>query len=355
MRIDKDLTRNTNIEILRIIAIIMIIMHHYASHGFDVNLPYGFNKYYIDIISLFGKVGVNIFFLITGYFMINYKTKRNKIIKLITKTIFYSYTLTVLSILFSKADIILDFKTFLKCIFPVSTYHYWFISTYILLIIISPFLNQVLEHFSKKTMDKYICFFIIIWSIVPTFLRFIDITYDFNNLTWAALLYLIGGYLRKYPLSNRINFKIFFILTFFSLCISCICLNYLGHILNNNFILLHTRYFSSISSFFVLSCSISLFGYYINKPNCNNVYINYIAKTTLGIYLIHDHILFKYVIWNLIFNCMEYFYSNVLILHSFITVLFVFCFSASADFLIHLLSQQIINYLLTIKSKKSTR
>ncbi|KAA9302211.1 acyltransferase family protein [Aerococcus sanguinicola] len=70
--------RQTNIELLRIISIIMIIFHHFAVHG-------GFNweataitipHFWYNFIVIGGKVGVNIFILISGYFLI---TKQDKL------------------------------------------------------------------------------------------------------------------------------------------------------------------------------------------------------------------------------------------------------------------------------------
>lgn len=69
--------RNSNLELLRIVSMILIIMHHYAVHGgFDLlNTELDLNRIWIQILSIGGKIGVNCFVLITGYFMINSKFK----------------------------------------------------------------------------------------------------------------------------------------------------------------------------------------------------------------------------------------------------------------------------------------
>lgn len=65
--------RNSNIELLRIIAMFMIIASHYP-HGLSgTDLGYGANRYFYSIFTAFGQVGVGIFLLIMGYFMIDQK------------------------------------------------------------------------------------------------------------------------------------------------------------------------------------------------------------------------------------------------------------------------------------------
>ena len=67
--------RNSNLEILRIIAIIFIISFHLARHGFDgvdflLSNP---NSYFLYFLGILGKIGVDIFILISAYFMIKSK------------------------------------------------------------------------------------------------------------------------------------------------------------------------------------------------------------------------------------------------------------------------------------------
>lgn len=64
-------TRESNIEMLRIIAIFFILLHHYALYNSLYNLEVSnINKYIGIILFSLGKIGVNIFILITGYFSI---------------------------------------------------------------------------------------------------------------------------------------------------------------------------------------------------------------------------------------------------------------------------------------------
>ncbi len=63
--------RNSSLELLRIIAMILIVVHHYAVHsGFIYEYqPFTASKLIMQTLSIFGKVGVNIFILISTYFL----------------------------------------------------------------------------------------------------------------------------------------------------------------------------------------------------------------------------------------------------------------------------------------------
>lgn len=71
---EKVKIRNSNLEILRIVSMILIIVHHYVVHGqFEWSNTITTNKILLEVLSLGGKLGVNCFVLITGYFMVQSK------------------------------------------------------------------------------------------------------------------------------------------------------------------------------------------------------------------------------------------------------------------------------------------
>lgn len=85
---DKRRIRQSNFELLRIIAMLLIVLHHSMIHGtlttpgkvvLDTGNPFTFGIY--NFLAFGGKVGVYIFVLITGYFMINSKIAGVPVIK----------------------------------------------------------------------------------------------------------------------------------------------------------------------------------------------------------------------------------------------------------------------------------
>ena len=90
---NQALIRQSNIELLRIIAMVIIVAHHFAVHGgFDFPIEtVAPNRLWIQFLALGGKIGVNIFVLISGYFLIDAKSlKKVKVLKLWLQIFTYS-------------------------------------------------------------------------------------------------------------------------------------------------------------------------------------------------------------------------------------------------------------------------
>ena len=155
--------RASNIELLRIVAIIFIMLEHIVVFalnpaGFDIPKPH----YVIPdsvanaCISVF-IVGVDIFVLISGYFTI--KLSILKISKLWFCCAFYEL-FNFLSAYLILGDI--SKTAALKFLLPLS--NGWFMPTYIALMIISPFLNSCLNSISKK--QYFYCLILFTWMNV---------------------------------------------------------------------------------------------------------------------------------------------------------------------------------------------
>mgnify|MGYP000113441090 CR=1 FL=1 len=84
--------KELNLELLRIISILLIIAHHLAVHT-----PFIFNNIYIKYIvyffSLGGKIGVNSFILLTGYVLIDKKMKVKNLFMIWVDVFLYSISI----------------------------------------------------------------------------------------------------------------------------------------------------------------------------------------------------------------------------------------------------------------------
>lgn len=65
-------TRQSNVEVLRILSMLMIVCLHIMNHGglLDTVVPYTVNYYLFYVIEIFSYVAVNVYVLISGYFLI---------------------------------------------------------------------------------------------------------------------------------------------------------------------------------------------------------------------------------------------------------------------------------------------
>ena len=194
--------RDSSLELLRIVSMLLIIVHHYAVHGFLLKgefaiFPLTLNKLIILFLSLGGKVGVNCFVLISSYYLVDSKIKLRKILEIFLKVIFYSWIVLLLlyilkyNYLIAGGSIII-IKEFIKAILsPLKGY--WFISCYLLLYISSPVLNKLINQLDKNEFKILISTMLIIFCC----LKSIGINLYYSNYIWFILLYFISSYIKR--------------------------------------------------------------------------------------------------------------------------------------------------------------
>lgn len=69
--------RNSNVEALRILAMLLIVMHHYAVHGVGLDRVGDSPGLLLDAVFMsFGKWGVDVFVLIAGFFALGHGPKK---------------------------------------------------------------------------------------------------------------------------------------------------------------------------------------------------------------------------------------------------------------------------------------
>ena len=316
--------RNSSIELLRIIAMFFIVLSHYSVHG-GINIKamdFSFNKILLQIISL-GNLGVMIFIMITGYFMCQSEFRFKKVIKIILQVIFYS--LGIYIILNLLGLIPFSIMSLVKATFPVLFKEYWFASAYIVLFILSPFINKVINTISRKEMLIFILTILFMWSVIPTFTA-CDM-YG-NKICQFLLFYLLGAYIRKYPNNwlNKNKNKVAIISTIL-LILSSVALNLLAIKFPNE-----GTYFFIDYSILLIVLGISLLAIF-SEIKIENKYINKIATCTFGIYLMHDNNYIRDIIWSKIFHNPNFASSPYLIVHLICVVVIVFIVCGIIDYI----------------------
>lgn len=311
--------RQSNFESLRISCIIFITFMHIS--GAALNTTNTCNMLLVQIINTFGNTGVTLFVLITGYFGIKFKIR--KLISLLIITWFYSYFSYLFQVLFEERNI--QTSELVTTIFPILRNKYWFITSYVILYCLSPFLNRVVNILSQKNFQQLlliICFFFI---ISPTFL-YIDILNDGGKgIVNMILIYLFGQYLKIYslPYFFQQNNKLLL-----SVCLICIfSLNTLFTIINGNFVLK----FAHDNSLFIFIASICIFNW-IRQWKYKSDTINYLARYTFPLYLIQD----------LLINSTKSWYSPYINEYEFIIrLIYTTCFICLATFVIESIRKKV--------------
>ena len=326
--------RKSNIELLRIISMLMIVFHHFGVHGgfewkaSNITIQY----LWYNLIVIGGKIGVDIFVLISGYFLITSQGEifnLKKILKLWGQIIFYSLGIVVIFVLIGNHNY--NVKILIKSVFPIIFSLWWFASTYFVLYIIHPFLNILLNMLSKKNYQTFLMLLIIMWSVIPTITTS---EFQSNSLGWFLTLYAIAGYARLYGFNKIYTTKKYFIL-----CLIFFALTYSSSLM---FVVLgarwsvffnHATYFYGMEKLPILLISLTLFMGFVTLKIDYHKWINTLASATFGVYLIHDNNIVRPFLWIDVFQNFKYQNSLFLIPYSILVVIFVYVVCTVIDLL----------------------
>ena len=331
--------RNSNIELLRIISILLIIISHYTVHGIGRTTIYsmdlGFNRFLLES-SILGNIGTILFVMISGYFLVNSnEVKIKKVVRLMFQVAFYSI---VFYVCFALNKDMFNVKDFIKHFFPVTFKFYWFFTAYIVLYIFHPYINSALNSMNKKTYEKFILLSIIIFSILPTITR---MDYYGNEIIQFIIFYSIGAYLNKYS-KNKLSNKSLAV----KIMISCILFTFLSiivldiiHSYNLALRIESTTLLNRNSPVAILFCA-SMFSYFVNRKEFNSKVINSISPLVFGIYLISDNYLIRPLLWKTIFKNYNYINSGWLIIHMVVAILVTFIVCIIIEYLRKILLEE---------------
>lgn len=146
-------TRNSNIELLRLLCMLMVVVLHFNNHGANtgiVNMPseltsslsWGF------LVESLCIVAVNCFVLISGYFGISLRLR--SLIKFYLQCFFIGLSSYLLYLWLSPAE--LSCRLLLQRLLAFTHNGWWFVVSYLGLMLLSPVLNAAADHLSRRQM-----------------------------------------------------------------------------------------------------------------------------------------------------------------------------------------------------------
>ena len=314
--------RQSNFELMRIVSMIFIALWHFILFGKMEEGTSGITNIIIVIIEAIILVHVNSFILLTGYFNYDKKFKLSKVIKINNTMWFYRIICILIfmicfSVSYSKLYIIRTFS-------PIPRFEdYWFLVVYMLLYLISPLLNMIING-SDKTKH----FMIIVGLFIISILGYVTCNAFYNvnggySLFSGIFLYFLGAYLHKYPISfkNSRAKTVLLCLVGFAICVA---INVIVYKFGCKHLYSHretVRYYSEViksgfsaySNPLIILCSLFYFIIFSNIKISNRA-INFIGKNVLGVYLITQNPLFfrRMYKW-LNFDLNAYNYKHILI------------------------------------------
>ena len=322
--------RQSNIELLGIFAMIIIIGHHFSVHGgfnFSTDVI-NLNRLWTQFIQMGGKIGVDIFVMISGYFLIY--SDNLKIIKILKMWLqIFSYSIISYLLLVAFGVIPFSLKEFFVSLLPITFSNWWFASSYFVLYLLFPYINVLLKSLTKQSYQRFIVLLTVIWCIIPSFL---SIPWQCNTLLWFIYLYALAAYIRLYTSATLISSKISFTITGILVLLTFLLVVSIDILATKiPFLAAYTDYFYDMQRLPVLLISLFLFLGFNRLTIKYNPCINMISSATFGVYLIHDNYRTRTLLWHTLFNITKYVNTNNFILYSIFVIIAVFIISSCIE------------------------
>ncbi|MEQ3038636.1 acyltransferase family protein [Thomasclavelia ramosa] len=338
--------RSSNIELLRILLIIMVIFLHFSNREMGGGLNYvvgnSINEGIVRFLQGISICAVDTFIIITGFFMCKKKEidLTKPIILLISVVIFQLITYILLVIFrfenFSLASVLIK-------LVPLN----WYIMLYNVLYFMIPVLNKVLDKFNVNKNKIYIIILFTIFSIYPSLIDIVKGIFNIGDVPGLStisilgnehgytiinfiLLYFIGALIKKSMYTNKIILMLFFFIS--SLLITA--LSYFTEAVWN------------YNNVFIIINAVCLFKIFINLNVSYNKLINFISRSVLGIYIVHPYLIKPITKFVSLINIGN---ISPIGLFSKIGLFIIIVFMAS--FIIYLVSSFFINFIKLILFK----
>lgn len=285
--------RDANLDLFRIISMLLIIFLHSIDHSgvleraeVSSNAMY----FYVRFTYALCQVCVNCYVMLSGYYLVTSTFRLQKLVALWMETVFYSFVLKLLFMVTVQDSV--SIISLISCFFPILTGRYWFITIYVGMYLISPFLNKLIHVLNRKEHTILnVCLFILfsLWSSLHPSIAGMNSGGGWG-LAWFVVLYLAAAWFRLYytPKHEPVTLLGIFLLIPLLMAAGQVAAKTVGIGILQSIISNWFRYDSAP----VYLMTIALFAAFLNiqiqhdrvsKAICS------VAPLTLGVYLIHAH------------------------------------------------------------------
>ncbi len=322
--------RNSNIELLRIIAMFMILAHHFIVHnGYDVlKLPLGPERIFFQLVMAGGgKVGVVIFFSISAWFFLDkeqtIKSNLKRVWIMERELLFWSLILVTFYLVFDRTD--LGMKLMVKSVMPLSMGVWWYATAYAIFLALLPFLAKGLKALGREYHLALATTVLVIWgltSFIPGMVRISDGFFGFIYL--FILISAYKWYMEPFT-TRQVWLMIGTGLGFFLLytCAS-ITLSLLGHDMG--------IYITSDWRLPVIMVGFGMFLLF-DRVTFHSRVINRIAQSAFAVYLITDYAASEKLLWTRLFNLQDLYQQPFAILQILGILLAIYAACTLIDFI----------------------
>lgn len=345
--------RNSSVELLRIISMLMVVAHHFVVHNLDNawDISDDGSRFVIAVFAApLGKISIVSFFAVTAWFLCEKKVNSlrasfQRAWKMEFEVLFYAWGMCILFVIFGRQNI--NASTVLKSFLPVSTDLWWYVTSYVLFLLLFPFLNKGLYLIGKQYHLVLCLVTIALWGGIQGILPHGYM--DLANSVAFVWIYILISYYRWYMKAFSLGTSAWIAGVGFALCLlPRFVFGYLPTVADLPYPLNRVR--STAADIFsmewklpVMMAGLGLV-FVFTAFSFNNRLINWLAKSAFSVYLITEYPPMRILLWKKLFTFSSLENEALPVAVSFIALVFLIYFlCVLVDTLRRLIFKFIIN------------
>lgn len=318
--------RNVRIEALRILAMLLVVACHMTIHlDWDLMATDGWKLAAANTIVQGGQLGVALFYMITGYFLVDKEFKPSRLVRTWLQVFLYGALIlgAVCALRCGGRLSMFDEQfaswglaaTLQKELTPITSCAYWFMTAYFGLMLVSPFLNVLFKHAGKRAMLALTIGLVLVESSFLLRWEAIQLT----RLLKAITCYLVGGCIAKYSNEMRVATGKTVVLVVAVCLLGMLSFNYLAKLGIDVIAWLGWEQYWHDGPWmlWMVPAGVLLSWASGNKkdyPTWISHAVLTVAPTTFGVYLLHENYLGNHILWrvvNRLFECPQQWMTRV--------------------------------------------
>lgn len=295
--------RMSNLELLRCVAMMMVVVLHYlgkskllgdmTAGGLTVTESVAW------LIEVFCIVAVNVYMLISGYFLSDSSFRLSRLLRLWIQVWFYSVGVGLLAAftgVLPPEEV--DTHYFLSLLFPVSMGHYWFMTAYIFLYVLLPFIGTAISKMTQRQMQLALGGLLLVFCVLKSVLPFrLEMDGQGYDCIWYLCVFLTAAYIRRFGmpfLKKRWHYVCLYTASCLAVFAETMCLHRIY--LKTGSMELIMKIATEYNHIFPFLAALGLFMTFLmtNVSGVVSKVVNRIAPYTLGVYLLHENMGVRY-------------------------------------------------------------
>ena len=159
--------RIAGVELLRIFLMLLIVLGHISTHGFDcATLSLTCNGLFTIAMSQGARIAVDVFVIITCYYSVRETIRWGKIKTLYREIWFYS--VSILFLVFFAFNSQISPQTFARAFLPLYMSQYWFVTCFVGLMLLLPYLNVMFNNITRKSHKHLLLILTASLCVIPS-------------------------------------------------------------------------------------------------------------------------------------------------------------------------------------------